>query len=309
MTLQIDYCCQDFPRVYSLPWNGVLTTSWDELLWAAITIGRPSTYHVFRHGQASFHEAIFRLALVRMAVEQESWSARLRRTSAFAALDPTEKGMVSYFLGMTLCKLFASQLLNAPWLLHLDVFRPTLNPVLLGRSRPDLVGQDVSGNWHAFESKGRASTPSKTDKEKAKIQAQRLVSIDNCNCSLQVGSFAFFRSDVLEFYWRDPEPDSRENPIRLPGPDEEWRYYYGPALSLASEADSQPMAVEKELADVTVEIHPKVHHLLLDGRWAAARHLAMELRTTLASEGFRSDGVKLSAGESWSKPYEPVERG
>jgi hypothetical protein len=63
----------------------------------------PPTYHVFRHGEASFHEAIFRLALIRMAVEQ-AWSGYLRRTDAFAALDPTEKGMVSYFLGMTLCK-------------------------------------------------------------------------------------------------------------------------------------------------------------------------------------------------------------
>jgi hypothetical protein len=81
----------------------------------------------------------------------------LRRTNAFVSLGPTEKGMVSYFLGMTLCKLFASRLLSAPWLLHLDVFRPVLNPVTLGRSRPDLVGEDIAGNWHAFESKGRSS--------------------------------------------------------------------------------------------------------------------------------------------------------
>lgn len=134
MSLRIDYRSRDFPAVYSFSRNSTLTTTWDDLLWAAITIGRPSTYHVFRHGQASFHEAIFRLALVRMAVE-ETWAGRLQRTNAFAALDPTEKGMVSYFLGMTLCKLFASQLLGTPWLLHLDVFRPPLNPVLLGRSR------------------------------------------------------------------------------------------------------------------------------------------------------------------------------
>src|SRR4051794_8301270 len=68
MTLQIDYQSQSFPRGYGLNHYGILSTSWDELLWAAITIGRPSTYHVFRHGPASFHEAIFRLSLVRMAV-------------------------------------------------------------------------------------------------------------------------------------------------------------------------------------------------------------------------------------------------
>jgi hypothetical protein len=230
MTLRIDYRSLAFPASYTFSF-GTLSTSWDELLWAAMTLGRPSTYHVFRHGHASFHEAIFRLALIRMAVEQD-WNGYLRRTDAFAALDPTEKGMVSYFVGMTLCKLFASRLLLAPWLLHLDVFRSVLNPVTLGRSRPDLVGEDISGNWHAFESKGRSSVPSSADKAKAKAQARRLVSVNGRNCALQIGSFAFFRSDVLEFYWRDPEPDSRDA-IALPRPEAEWRYYFEPVLSLA----------------------------------------------------------------------------
>lgn len=153
-------------------------------------------------GRLPFHEAIFRLSLVRMAVQQD-WYGHLGRTGAFAALDPTEKGMVSYFVGMTLCKLFASRLLHTPWLLHLDVFRPWLNPVLLGRSRPDLVGENNAGIWHAFESKGRSSQPSWDDKHRAKLQAQRLVSVNGSPCSLHIASFAFFRSDLLAFYWRD----------------------------------------------------------------------------------------------------------
>src|SRR5260370_37070833 len=87
----------------------------DELLWASITIGRPSTYHVFRYGTASFHEVIFRLWLIRLAVE-EDWGNRLRRTDSFGALGPREKGTGSYFLGMPLCKLFPSRLLNTPCL-------------------------------------------------------------------------------------------------------------------------------------------------------------------------------------------------
>jgi hypothetical protein len=306
MTLRIDYRSRAFPASYMFR-SGTLLTSWDEFLWAAITLGRPSTYHVFRHGQASFHEAIFRLSLIRMAVEQD-WNRYVRRTDAFAALDPTEKGMVSYFLGMTLCKLFASRLLLTPWLLHLDVFRPVLNPVTLGRSRPDLVGEDISGNWHAFESKGRSSVPSSADKAKAKVQAQRLVSVNGRNCTLQVGSFAFFRSDVLEFYWRDPEPDPRDA-IALPRPVAEWRYYFEPGLSLASETDSEPMAAERELADVKVEVHPKVRRLLQHGQWSQAKQLANELRLAFLSEGYQPDGIKVTAGESWMKPYETRGRG
>jgi hypothetical protein len=144
MTLRIDYESRFFPAVYSLRSARTLDTSWDELLWAAITIGRPSTYHVFRYGSASFHEAIFRLSLVRLAVEQD-WGNRLHRSDAFVALDPTEKGMVSYFLGMTLCKLFASRLLNTPWLLHLDVFRSSLNSVVLVALHRDYDSLEVVG--------------------------------------------------------------------------------------------------------------------------------------------------------------------
>jgi hypothetical protein len=305
MTLRINYQSDAFPSSYPHPW-GTLTTSWNELLWAALTIGRPSAYHVFRHGPASFHEAIFRLALVRMAVEQD-WQTFLRRTDAYAALDPTEKGMVSYFLGMVLCKLFAARMLQTPWLLHLDVFRNHLNPVVLGRSRPDLVGEDASGNWHAFESKGRSSVPSSADKAKAKTQAQRLVSVGGASCSLHIGAFAYFRSDVLEFYWRDPDPDAKEV-FKLPKPDDEWRYYFEPSLRLASDVDSVEFAVEREIADVQVEIHSEMRALLQAEKWLLARQKAQELREEFESNGYQPDGLKVSAGESWSMRFEPRER-
>ena len=114
-------------------------------------------------------------------------------------------------------KLFARRLLDTGWLLHLDVFKARLSPTVLGGSRPDLVGQDQSGEWYAFESKGRSSPPTATDKRKAKYQANRLVSVGGQNCRLHIGSFAYFRADILEFYWIDPQPDSEE-PIKLPEP-------------------------------------------------------------------------------------------
>ncbi|KQV35770.1 MULTISPECIES: hypothetical protein [unclassified Rhizobium] len=305
MTLRIDHQSVDFPSVYAIR-SGTLTTTWDELLWAAITIGRPSTYHVFRHGPASAHEAIFRLALVRMAI-QEGWHGRLQRTDAFAALDPTEKGMVSYFLGMMLCKVFAGQLLRTPWLLHLDVFRSDLNPLILGRSRPDLIGQDYTGHWLAFESKGRSSAPTNADKAKAKLQALRLICVNNNSCSLHVGSFSFFRNETLEFYWRDPEPEPLD-PIELPEPDAEWRYYFEPALSLVSAEGGSTLAAEREIADVDVAIHPKIRPLLERGDWVGAKRTADQLREVFLAEGYRADGIRVIAGESWSKQFEHRER-
>ena len=70
MSLMIPYDSQDFPSAYGIG-SGNLTTSWDDLLWAGLTVGRPNTAYVFQHGEASFYEALFRLSLIRMTVEQD----------------------------------------------------------------------------------------------------------------------------------------------------------------------------------------------------------------------------------------------
>ncbi len=305
MTLWIDYQSQHFPGAYTLR-TGTLNTSWDELLWAAITVGRPSTYHVFRHGPASFHEAIFRLSLIRLSVQQD-WYERLQRTDTFASLDPTEKGMVSYFLGMTICKLFASRLLATPWLLHLDVFRPWLNPVTLGRSRPDLVGEDNTGKWLAFESKGRSSVPSEKDKVNAKAQANRLwrSTVRRVRCTSARSHF--FGRTCLSFIgvilvpMRGSQSSCRN------------RTWSGDIITslrstLASMPEDAILASDREKADISVTIHPKIHRLLDDGRWSAARETAKELEADLKSHGYQPDGLRVAAGPSWLRPLEMVEK-
>jgi hypothetical protein len=298
---QITYSSRDFPKGLVSQY-GNLTTSWAELLWAAITIGRPNTAFVFQHGDASLHEAVFRLSLIRMALEQRPYSRYFQRTDAFRALDPTEKGAVSYFLGMAVCKLFASHLLKTPWLLHLDVFRDQLNPATLGgRSRPDLVGEDRTGAWHAFETKGRSTQPSSEDKKKAKAQAQRLVSVDGTACTLHIGSFAFFRQDDLEFYWRDPEPEEPEKlePIEINVRPEDWESYYRYAVAINQTASDEAFSDINQAIDLKVEIHPKVRGLLLGRRWSEARALLREIQRAIEADGFHPDGLRVVVGDTW----------
>jgi hypothetical protein len=308
--LEIPYTSEDFPSGLFHSY-GRLRTSWSELLWAAITIGRPNVACVFEHSEASLHEAVFRASLVRMALERGLWSGHLCRTDAFRALDPTEKGAVSYFLGMAVCKLFASRLLCTPWLLHLDVFRSQLNPsVLGGRSRPDLVGQDNRGRWHAFESKGRSGAPNAEDKRKAKAQAQRLVSVNGFACSLHVGSFAFFRNDLLEFYWRDPEPEEPEklDPIGIEVGESDWAYYYAPALALITQEGETTLGPSLNDLDLSIDVHPNIRGPLLSGDWHKAHKLAIEMARVLQEEGFQPDGLKVIAGKSWGEPRPSLRR-
>jgi hypothetical protein len=302
--LRIDYQSVDFPPGAPVP-NGyaMLDTSWDEILWAALTVGRPNRQAVFQYGDPSLYEAIFRLSLVRMAFEQRGTrGSRLWRTDAARTLDPTEKGAVNYFIGMTMCKLFAARLLDAPWMLHLDVFRPALNPVLTGRSRPDLIGQRSSGEWIALECKGRISAPDSTAKQRAKDQASRCVSVQGAPVTLHIGGVSYLRSDVLQFYWRDPER-GRGEPIEVPAQRDVWRYYYAPSLALAEGDIGSESA---HALDLRIEIHPEILSFLKRGAWDAAKDWCREHADSFRKEGFRPDGIRVTAGESWLERFKDV---
>lgn len=313
--LQIDYEAEGFP-VSSPVANGIgtLVTNWNDILWSALTVGRPNRQHVFQHGSASTYEALFRMSLVRMAVEQSGPNAfRLRRTTAAKTLDPSEKGAVNYFMGMTICKLFASRLLDAPWMLHLDVFRPNLNPALTGRSRPDLIGQTQAGNWLAFESKGRASAPNSDAKAKAKQQALRCVSVsvaaNNVPVTYHIGGIMYYRNDVLQFFWRDPTPDDSSNGLNIPVADDSWEHYYRPAFELvrlrAGEAELGQAVPSKSasVADVDVQIYPDVLMFLDKSMWNKAKAWCSENHSILIAQGFQPDGIKVKAGQSWLTPF------
>lgn len=311
MTLRIQYLSERFPVSALSNGYGELSLSWDDLLWAALTIGRPNRSYVFRHGRASYYEAIFRWSLVRMALEQSGPAGyRLYRTNAFTTLDPTEKGAVNYFLGMTMCKLFATELLDTPWLLHLDVFRPMVNAVLTGRSRPDLIGKHRNQEvWHAFEAKGRASNPDLTTKAKAKDQADRLISVNGTNCALHIGAFSYFRDGILEFYWRDPEPQ-RLKPINVELNERAWQIYYSPIADLLRNlAPSGIFAQDNNLvsideADLKMSVHPKVAGLILSSNWLSAHELASSLSEEFRETGYKPDGIRITAGDSWKRRFD-----
>ncbi len=314
--LFVDYENEDFPTSVLPDFQGRLGVTWDDILWAAVTVGRPNVFHVFRHGQASVHEAIFRWSMVRMALQQRGPHGRkLVRTDLFKQMDPTEKGAVNYFLGLLTCKMFASKLLDAPWALHLDVFRPMLSPRILGgRSRPDMVAQSTkTGQWHAFECKGRASVPGNIEKQKAKAQAQRLVSVGGTTCTLHVGAITFFRNDAIEFYWRDPEPGARE-PIKIPDPATVWHAYYSPFVEVIRSfaepiggAPEPPGLLQIAELDLSIRVHPAIALSVFKADWQRAHEEAKERSEEFASDGYQPDGLLVKAGPSWFERFEMPE--
>ncbi|MGR9400201.1 hypothetical protein ACU8M5_10690 [Rhizobium leguminosarum] len=294
-----------FPKTYKLNAFDQISTTWGDIIWAAVTVGRPNIHYVFQYGQPSLYEALFRISMVRMALEQARpyASHTIRRTEAFKALDPTEKGAINYFLGMVFCKVFAAGRLDIPWLLHIDAFRSQFSArFLAGRSRPDLVGKPTSGSaWAAFECKGRASSPNADDRTKAKDQAERIVSVNGLRCRLHVAAFTYFGGDTLKMICDDPDGGDEGEVLRAG--DEQWRFYYAPAFALAERLEQADGAVVRELdeLDLKLEIHPKIMALLRGNQWSAAHDACGELADLLKSEGFKPDGIKVTAGPSWSE--------
>ncbi len=260
-----------------------------------------------------------------MALQQSgAHGRRLYRTQAFKTLDPTEKGAISYFLGMVLCKLFADKLLGCPWLLHLDVFRPQINPVLMGKSRPDLVGNNVGlGQWHAFESKGRSNPPDVDSKNKAKSQASRLVNVDGTACSLHIGAITYFKRDVLNFYWQDPAPEPSRG-FGLTTSSDLWRHYYQPVADMVTAADAWsdliPRPTNQSLEqpptyislsnfgiDLKVSISPIIAVALERQDWNLARATAVRLENVLLRAGYQRDGLAIKSGPTWLLPFNEIE--
>ena len=332
MSLNISYESEGFPSSTIPDGRFELPVSWDEILWAAVTVGRPDRYHVFRgrpftlfvhDGRGGVrpwlygdYEAMFRWSLIRMAVEKDGpSSSRLQQTQAMKCLDRTEKGMVNYFIGMTFCKLFAHRLLCTPWLLHLDIFREQLQLVLQQGSRPDLVGQSVSNQWHGFECKGRMQSLGSSGKKKAKDQACRLISVKSIPCTLHVGSVTYFRRNTLEFYWCDPPSRESEAGIEIDLPEDAWRHYYGPIAEIIASYRQGDFAVTEEVmerdvdnnlyiripeSDVEIGVHRVIEELLADQEWERARLAASERAEDFRVQGFHPDGVLVRAGDSWN---------
>lgn len=316
----IPYKSIDFPPNRSIPNTpGKLTTNWNEIVHAAITVGRSNwpLEHPLSSGfsphSSSEWELAFRLSMWRMAVEQNEESGYLQKTDAFRNLDPTEKGMIDYWLGMTLNNLFASRLLDA-FLLHVDVFGNDWGlRCSHGRSRPDLFGySQILNGWIVMESKGRARPPDKITKQKAKAQVRRITCIDGQRPVMGIAGIGFFESDnCLNFQWADPPPfnegDDDFSPIELPAIGSLWQEHYRLAIGLSDALKFNTMDIPagtKLDSGISVDVLPQIREWY--GSSGAEELLIPQLiernQTVLArnpapDEGWFSDGIRIQGAE------------
>ncbi|MGC4102857.1 hypothetical protein [Ferruginibacter sp.] len=215
--MEITYNSQNFPRHYgpSLRGSNRITFSPQELFWSAITVGRANVIDVISNGIYSEYEILYRSSIVAANIAQNG--NNLIKSSAYQSLNPSEKSAVSYFLGLTFCKLLSHRLLNVPWLLHIDVyrshFRATGQAFRFGSSRlrPDMIGLDNRRRWVVMESKGRTNTFAPNLLAHGKSQTRNLRQIGGSYPNLRVAAVTHFTNNFLTVDWEDPEGVNEEN--------------------------------------------------------------------------------------------------
>lgn len=208
----IDYEASKFNSHYNINGNGVLNCTWADIIRSAVTIGRKNAFDVWRHGRFSLYEVMYREYMI-YANLMEDRNGNIIRTTAYRNLDPSEKTAISYFLGITVTKLFAEKLLNTPWLMHLDVYN-SLNPVLTRGGRPDFVGLDNRRRWIILESKGRSNGYDNNAMTDAKQQTRKLRRIDGTLPNLRAACQSYFFWNRFSVKLEDP-PEYDDNAIDI----------------------------------------------------------------------------------------------
>lgn len=305
----LTYTATGFPNTSppALSGSHSLDVAWSEFVWAAISVGRAGLRQLLQFGIYSVFEMVYRTALV-YANLQETTSGHLTRSDAYNALDPSEKGAVSYFLGLTASKLFAGRCLQVPWLLHLDVYRAQLGVALRpGRSKPDLVGLDFSGNWVVVESKGRTNGLDESALAKAKAQTRRVRTISGSSPKLRVGMQSYFESSQLCLAIDDPDREEEGNLLDLPITAEMInREYYQPFGAWLDRGDHvERVAVGHKIYVVRAEPALDFAIGLVEERYKGVATVvegkAQEIVQRPAHDQFAgTDGVLVQLGPSWS---------
>jgi len=297
----IPYSATNFSGAFTqLNGNAQINVTWAQLVWAAITAGKAAGDE-YAYGIYSALERLHRASMMR-AYLLEASSGHLLQTLPYVMSDPSEKTSISFYLGMTLAKLFAEVLFGVPRMLHVAVYGQNYQIAAgQGASRPDLIGLSANGDWFVFEAKGRSNEFDSEALSTAKDQAEQILSIDNAAPLCRIASQSFFSIDGICFRMDDPEPprNSRSRTLNITR-DEFDHAYYDPIRSIVASRGSDLgleiagrkfHGVRIEEADVLIALAEQPFSLT-DWREAVL---------TSSDEYLGKDGVLIRLGSSWSQ--------
>jgi len=242
----VPYTASNFPK----QWGPALTgrhrmqLAWHEIVWAAITVGKPGASCLLAHGWHSLSDLVVRSHTVYANLLERS--SNLERSTFYLSLDPTEKSGVSYFMGMVAAKVLGARLLGTPWLFHVSMVNALGGSVsLVGKSQPDLIGLRRNRDWVVMEAKGRTSGFSASAMRAAKQQTQQLRKVNGQFPALRVAVQASF-NPTLEWEIEDPEEFEKDAPDLQFSLETAWEMYYSAANAAVAAGGGTKFILNRE---------------------------------------------------------------
>lgn len=211
-----------------------------DLLRSIVRVGKRNHSDLAKYGYYSKMEMQYKIAII-LANTKISSSNLMLRSDVYKLLDPSEKTNISYYLGLAFSHLLSESILRVAWLMHLDVYHKGYSIKYNSskiKSRPDLFGQDTSGDWVVIESKGRSNSMELGLIDVAKDQTRRIHSIAHGvspsvnKRPLKIASVTHFIGNELTVNWMDPD-DSDDDAQTIEVVDSDFfREYYRSVISV-----------------------------------------------------------------------------
>lgn len=323
--MRIPYTATNFPAGSSASLIGsqVLPTTWTDIVWSAITAGKPGAAHLLAHRWHSIADVVVRSHTIYANLRQRGLG--VDRSTLYDSLDPTEKGATSYFLGMAMAKLFAANLFDTPWLFHVSQATSGHASIAFKRgtkSQPDLIGQTATGNWIVVEAKGRTNGLDSKALTKAKSQTGMIRTINGFPPSLRVALQVYF-DDQLRVRIDDPtdaKPEALEVEFDL---DAALAKYYSVATAITAGNSTLERLQDREFvtrvdedSGVTIGLQASVWESVRAGKFQEIRKNKERMNKRMSQEDGSStiypDGLLVRLDARWSPQImnlEPESRG
>jgi hypothetical protein len=204
--VEIKYNAHKFNKISGRKLRGTksLKTSFPEIIWSAISIGKISIFEYLRYNKYSYHELVFRISMIEAYLKVSN--GKLQKSDIYLNLDPSEKGAISYYIGNVMTNLISTKFLGIKRILHYDLVKRSLLLSVSSNNKPDFVCQNYRGEWIILESKGRSGGFEKEAIVKAKTQLKSIKKINNSFPVMKAVIQSYYDSSKnLCLYIEDPE--------------------------------------------------------------------------------------------------------
>lgn len=319
--MYIPYKATNFPAKSppSLVGQHRLTATWTDIVWSAITAGKPGASHLLAHRWHSLADMVVRTHTVYANLRQRGMY--LDRSSLYDSLDPTEKSATSYFLGMAMAKLFAAEFFTTPWLFHVSQATASGKKISFkegSKSQPDLIGQKTSSDWIVVEAKGRTNGLDAGALRKAKGQTEMIRTINGVSPSLRVALQVYFKDRQMRVHIDDPEgaePEALDVQLDL---DSAFAQYYSMAQAITAKSQAREMVGDREFATridedsgVTIGLQASILESVSAGKFQQIREDRTRVPERIAMVDGTStvypDGLLIRLDSRWSSQFMNLE--